>query len=167
MRIRHLKPAVAEADMTPMIDMTFQLIAFFMIVSNFEQMQADERVMLPVDELAVPPESPRQDDIVVNVGFHRDPKTGKKLDEDPFIFYGDAKDGIRIPDSAGYFERERQRQIAIAGQDSLSEVTIVIRADKTVPTGLIQEMMRIAQEVGGGHGFTRFSLKAQKGEDEP
>ena len=70
-------------------------------------------------------------------------------------------------ESAPYFERERVRQVTVSGEESLSEVTIVIRADKEVPTGLIQEMMKIAQEVGGGRGFTRFSLKAQQGEDEP
>lgn len=163
MRIRHAKPEIAQADMTPMIDMTFQLIAFFMIVSNFEQLQADERVKLPADEMAVPPDSPRQDDIVVNVGFIRN-EDGTKADEEPYIF--SAGGPIRILESEPYFRRERDRQVAVHGEPSLSEVTIVIRADRSVPTGLIQEMMRIAQEVGGG-GFTRFSLKAEKGEEEP
>lgn len=54
MRIKRAASSVVEADMTPMIDMTFQLIAFFMIVTNFEQTQADERVKLPADQLARP-----------------------------------------------------------------------------------------------------------------
>lgn len=143
--------------MTPMIDMTFQLIAFFMIVSNFEQMQADERVRLPVDQMAVPPESPRPDDIVVNIGYNRD-KDGVKTSDEPYLFYGD--DQIPLLNTADYFTREKRRQEAI--QQPLEDVTIVIRADKDVPTGLIQEMMRIAQEAG----FSRFSLKAQQGEED-
>ena len=126
-------------------------------------MQADERVKLPIDQLAVTPDSPREDDIVVNVGFLRN-DDGTKSDDEPWIFL--PGQNIRILESAGYFDLERQRQLRLAGEESLSEVTIVIRADTTVPTGLIQEMMRIAQEVGGGQGFTRFSLKAQQGEDE-
>lgn len=169
MRIRHSKPAVAEADMTPMIDMTFQLIAFFMIVTNFEQTQADERVKLPTDELAVPPKTPREDDIVVNVGYLRDEQgnivPNEAGEEGPFIFYGD--DEIDPLNSQRYFERERTRQVALGGPESVQDVTIVIRADADVPTGIIQEMMKIAQQVGGGRGFTKFSFKAKQGEDEP
>ena len=44
-----------EVDMTPMIDVVFQLLAFFMVITNFEQTQADERVKLPRDQLAKPP----------------------------------------------------------------------------------------------------------------
>ena len=46
-----------NVDMTPMIDIVFQLIAFFMVITNFEQTQADERVKLPRDALAKPPEA--------------------------------------------------------------------------------------------------------------
>ena len=49
MRIKSSKPSLVDPDMTPMIDIVFQLIAFFMIVTNFEQTQADERVKLPED----------------------------------------------------------------------------------------------------------------------
>ena len=37
----------AEPDMTPMIDVTFQLIAFFMFVLNFSEVDQDQRVNLP------------------------------------------------------------------------------------------------------------------------
>ena len=39
-------------DMTPMIDVTFQLIAFFMFVLNFSEVDQDQRVNLPSSELA-------------------------------------------------------------------------------------------------------------------
>jgi len=45
----------AEADMTPMIDMTFQLIAFFMVLINFAEDNMDDRVKLPSSELAKVP----------------------------------------------------------------------------------------------------------------
>ena len=58
MKIAKVDPAQAEVDMTPMIDIVFQLIAFFMVITNFENVRADERVKLPKDQLAKPPEEP-------------------------------------------------------------------------------------------------------------
>ena len=37
MRFRSHEPPMAEGDLTPMIDMAFQLIAFFMVLINFTQ----------------------------------------------------------------------------------------------------------------------------------
>ena len=37
--------------MTPMIDVTFQLIAFFMFVLNFSEVDQDQRINLPLSEL--------------------------------------------------------------------------------------------------------------------
>ena len=36
--------SIVEGDLTPMIDMTFQLIAFFMLVINFSDVEQDQRV---------------------------------------------------------------------------------------------------------------------------
>jgi len=55
MKIKAANVAVPEIDMTPMIDIVFQLITFFMVINNFDQNEADERVSLPRDQLAKPP----------------------------------------------------------------------------------------------------------------
>ncbi|MBC7820687.1 MAG: biopolymer transporter ExbD, partial [Planctomycetaceae bacterium] len=55
----------AEMDMTPMMDLTFQLISFFMMVTNFDQTQADERVRLPTDALAKPSEVKVEHELVI------------------------------------------------------------------------------------------------------
>src|SRR5690606_19863288 len=89
MRITRHKSNVIEPDMTPMIDIVFQLIAFFMIVTNFEQTQADERVKLPADELARPPLAPREQELVLNMGFIRTPE-GVPTHQEPLIFRGGA-----------------------------------------------------------------------------
>ena len=47
MKVKSKKPDLAEGDLTPMIDMTFQLIAFFMVLINFSQTESNERVVLP------------------------------------------------------------------------------------------------------------------------
>ncbi|MCA8997942.1 MAG: biopolymer transporter ExbD [Planctomycetaceae bacterium] len=159
MKIKHSKAAVAEADMTPMIDMTFQLIAFFMIVSNFEQTQADERVKLPADQLARPPLAPREKEVVLNIGFLRNDK-GVKLNPDAFVFYGD--ETIRVQDYRPRLAREFEILKRQAGEEKARETTVTIRADGDVPTGQIQELIKMGQEVG----FLKFALKAKAGEDE-
>ena len=47
----------AEGDMTPMIDMTLQLIAFFMILINFSEGDQNQLIRLPASELAKPPDT--------------------------------------------------------------------------------------------------------------
>ena len=78
MKFQKTEPAVAEVDMTPMIDIVFQLIAFFMVISNFEQTQADERVKLPADQLARPAKTKRDNELVLNIGFDRNPDGSRK-----------------------------------------------------------------------------------------
>lgn len=160
MKIKHTKPSIAEADMTPMIDMTFQLIAFFMIVTNFEQTQADERVKLPADQLARPPIAPREQEIVLNVGFLRN-ADGSKASETPYIFYG-GSDDIPIPQYRPRLQREFDIAKRQHGIEKARDTLISIRADGDTPTGLVQELIKMGQEVG----FTKFALKAKSGEEE-
>ena len=86
MRINKSDVALAEVDMTPMIDIVFQLIAFFMVISNFEQTQADQRVRLPEDVLAQPPTVKPAHELVLNVGFIRDEKHNIP-EQGPVVFY--------------------------------------------------------------------------------
>ncbi|MFN7292338.1 MAG: ExbD/TolR family protein, partial [Pirellula sp.] len=52
----NLSSKMAEGDMTPMIDMVFQLIIFFMVLINFSQDDQNEKIKLPSSELAKPAE---------------------------------------------------------------------------------------------------------------
>ena len=58
MKIKSKEVDLAEGDLTPMIDMTFQLIAFFMVLINFSQTETNDRVVLPSSQLVKPPEAP-------------------------------------------------------------------------------------------------------------
>ena len=58
---------ILEGDLTPMIDMTFQLIAFFMVLINFSQTEADQRILLPESELAKPPDRPLEYPITIQL----------------------------------------------------------------------------------------------------
>ncbi len=151
MRIESEKPAVAEVDMTPMIDIVFQLIAFFMVITNFEQTEADERVKLPVDSLARPPKVKAAHELYINIGFERD-KTGNKLLSNPFVFLPGEK--FRVIDYGRKLQQEK-RLYRARGIDP-KEVTIIIRSDAEVPTGLVQELIKLAQDAK----FEKFALKA-------
>lgn len=156
MRFHKHDPYLPDADMTPMIDVVFQLIAFFMVIINFEATQADERVKLPSSDLARPSKVKPDEELVINVGFLRD-ANGDPIDPDPFVFYpGDEK--IRIPDMAARLNLEsRFFQRKSKNPDAPITTTVIIRADADVPTGMIQELIRLCRE----SKFEKFHLKAK------
>jgi len=59
-------PSKTDVDMTPMIDMTFQLITFFVFTLNFSTAVQDERLQLPMSQLAKPAEGPAVDPITLS-----------------------------------------------------------------------------------------------------
>src|SRR5256885_17070089 len=67
MKIKAKGPDFIEIDYTPMIDMTFQLIAFFMILINFSDAEQDQRVQLPSSTLAKPPEGAAETPITIQM----------------------------------------------------------------------------------------------------
>ena len=153
MRFRSPPMPSAEMDMTPMMDVTFQLITFFMMVTNFEQTQADERVRLAADALAKPPEVKVEHELVVNVGYKRG-KDGHKTDLQPFVFLPGEE--LRIPE----YRRRLQQEVRIyqvKGTDP-KDVTVTIRADGDVPTGQVQGFIQMSQELK----FEKFALKAKQ-----
>lgn len=156
MRFKKSEPNVAEADMTPMIDIVFQLVAFFMIVTNFEQTRADERVVLPADDLARPAETVR-DELIVNIGFLRD-KQGEKIDETAYVFVP-GEDPVPLAGYKASLEQEARVATQYEGKQ-LQDITIAVRADQTAPAGLVQDLIKMARDVG----FSSFSLRAVVGE---
>jgi len=149
----------AEVDMTPMIDIVFQLIAFFMVITNFEQTQADERVKLPRDALAKPPEVKPDDSLTLNVGFLRDME-GKKEDSEPWLFNFGGEDQTRPLQCKELLDREVR--LYKGKEIDPKTVVIKIRSDGEVPTGVIQQMIELCQKAG----FETFAMSAMSGEQE-
>jgi len=152
MRIKHSGPSLVEADMTPMIDMVFQLVAFFMIVTNFDQQQADERVKLPSDPLVKPPEVARKLELVLNVGFSRTPE-GEIADPIAKLYFP-GEDGVDA-----MFSRDRINQEGNVSKlrNESKDTVVTIRADADVPTGVVQKLIEFGQDAG----YNKFALKAQ------
>jgi biopolymer transport protein ExbD len=152
---------VAKPEMTPMIDMTFQLIAFFMVVVNFSADDQNERIRLPLSELAIPPEEAQAETRITLQVSCRDEK-GKPLPRSRVIFgtkemeiwqLGDALlVETQVLEARAEDEEERARIVR--------EATIVIRADGAAKTGEVQEVIKICQQ----YKFENFRLRAQQRE---
>lgn len=153
MKFKGSKTEPIEVDMTPMIDIVFQLIAFFMVITNFEQTQADERVKLPKNELAKPPEVKRENLLALNIGYLRD-LNAEKTDETPYVFLpGEAVKLTEMP------KRLRSESLFYKTiKTPLDEVTVQIRADAEVPIGMVQKLIQMCQ--ADDVQFQRFALAA-------
>jgi biopolymer transport protein ExbD len=158
MKFKPANVTAPEIDMTPMIDIVFQLITFFMVITNFDQNEADERVTLPRDQLAKPPVAARKDSFMLNFGYDID-TTGRRLSETPFLFFGDEK--ATLEQVRPRLEQESQFYKTIGTK--MEDITVEIRADASVPAGMVQELIQMCQE--DKIQFQRFALKAtQKSE---
>jgi biopolymer transport protein ExbD len=140
-----LKAKGAEAidiDMTPMIDMTFQLIAFFMILINFSEAEQDQRVQLPASVLAKPPQAPHETPITIQMVRDGQIVMGGQL-------YSDANSIRSLLNNEKYVLESQDR--------SAADATIIIRAHRAAKTGLVQNVVKVCQEVG----FEKFTLRAK------
>ncbi len=157
MRVKSREANVAEVDMTPMIDIVFQLIAFFMVITNFENTRADERVKLPIDAIARPTEAPREKDLVLNIGYVRD-ASGQVSQDSPNALLFNQADGQAYPISEIDPVLQKEAQAFKDEGTKLEDVTVVIRSDAEVPSGQIQELIEKNQAAG----FSLFAVKAQQ-----
>jgi len=142
MRIKKASTGLLEGDLTPMIDMTFQLIAFFMVLINFTQSEQNEKVQLPLSELAKPPEGPLESPITLH------------LTRDATVVIGGQE--IAITSLPPFLIRERNA-LEIQGKTT-DDATVIIRGDKKAATGRVQELIKVCQD----NGFTNFALRAKE-----
>jgi biopolymer transport protein ExbD len=142
MKIKAKGAEQIEIDYTPMIDMVFQLIAFFMILINFSEAEQDQRVQLPASVLAKPPQAPLETPITIQMV-----KSGQ-------IVMG----GQLYPDANSIKPLLNNEKYVLESQDrSASDATIIIRAHRAAKTGLVQNVVKTCQEVG----FEKFTLRAK------
>ncbi|QDU98189.1 ExbD/TolR family protein [Lignipirellula cremea] len=132
---------VLEGDLTPMIDMTFQLIAFFMVLINFAQTEANDKVVLPQSVLAKPPSAVIENAITVHLGVDG---TAVVSDQESEI------DGL-TPVMNREINSLRDQGLGPA------DANIIIRAHKDAPTGKVQKLILKCQSLG----FEQFALRAE------
>ena len=140
-------PAVVGGDMTPMIDMTFQLIAFFMVLINFSDVEQDQRVNLPASELAKPPDTAYDEPLTI------------QMTADEAILFGGQEMSL---DELKIALRREAQLVRAYGDRQLSDVTVVLRADLTARAGRVQEIIKACQDVG----FDTFALRGRQKQSE-
>ena len=142
MRIARKATPPVEADLTPMIDMTFQLIAFFMVLINFSQSEQNDKVVLPTSELAKPVDAPLDFPIIVH------------LTRDGTVVVG----GNEIPiDALRTTMAPELAMLKLEGKTA-ADANIIIRGHQTVPGGRVQDLIKRCQDLG----FERFALRVKE-----
>lgn len=132
MKIIKSKPKkVHEGDLTPMIDMTFQLIAFFMVLINFSQIERSEDILLPDSVLAKPPEAVPKHSVVINLR----PNGAVSLS-------GTAIGNISL--MKPYLDREVED--AARRNIPAGEVSVIIRSHKDTPMKIVQRLISKCQD---------------------
>ena len=142
MRVKQKKPDLAEGDLTPMIDMVFQLIAFFMVLINFAQTESNDKVVLPNSQLVKPPEAPLEYPIILHV----------------------AKDGLVVVSGEDYtadtLPTGLKLELAVIKSENkfATDANVIIRAHKDCAAGDVQEIIRVCQE----ENLENFALRAKE-----
>ena len=150
MKINKRRSQILEADLTPMIDMTFLLIAFFMLIISFSETERDKELALPDSKVARPPDVPPEYQIVINIK----PEAG--LEEPKISFAGLNVIGV---DNIGMFLQDEINAAAGYGDGvPPGEIQVIIRADKTLATQKVQSLMAKCRELE----LVKFSLRAKE-----
>ena len=138
----------AEPNLTPILDMVFQLITFFMLVINFKSAEMDLSLKLPVVGSARPVDTKGQEALLV---LNIDDVGTLKIYNHP------------VANIEKYILAERDKALTVArltpedieaGEEL--PTTIVIRADRATPFKMLNRVIKACQD----NGFRKFALKA-------
>jgi biopolymer transport protein ExbD len=142
-----MEPTEGTPNLTPILDMVFQLITFFMLVINFKSASMDLTLRLPVVGSARPVDHQGEVDLLVlNIN-----KEGE------LNVYGVPKniESYVAGEAQASLLNARRKNSKIQAGDELP-TTVVIRADIKTPFYLLTRVIKACQE----QGFRSFALKA-------
>lgn len=124
MRRRRSSPEEVGFNITPMIDLTFLLLIFFMVTSKLSKEQKKMDIALPLAASAVRPEDLSNRDII-------------NLDPQGVLHVGDHP-----------LSDEQMREHLRARFRASPPLKIYLRADRETPGKRIREFMKLAGEAG-------------------
>ena len=143
----------AKPNLTPILDMVFQLITFFMLVINFKSAALDLSLKLPVVGSARPVDTKGQESLLIlNIDTQGD-----------IIVYGNkkpVKQYIAGEAMAALIGAKRAQPDLEFGQEL--PTMVVIRADRSTPFHALNRVIMECQT----NGFRKFALKAVNREDK-
>ena len=143
MKFAKANTKILEGDLTPMIDMTFQLIAFFMLLISFSEVDRAEEIMLPTSVMAIPPEERPDYQIILNL------EPGGSIK-----FQGQRIDNI---DSLRPILTQEKNNAVREKVNNPADIAVVIRSHEDTPTGLVQKLIVKCQE----EQLESFSLRVK------
>jgi biopolymer transport protein ExbD len=149
----------AEPNLTPILDMVFQLITFFMLVFNFKSAAMDLDLKLPVVGSARPVETQGQEDLLV-LSIGQDPERSKTERKDVYCLkfanhpIANVRDFIANEAQASLMSARLTRDDLKEGKELPTRV--VIRADKRAPFKVVNEVIVACQD----NGYRKFAFKA-------
>jgi len=128
------EPEPLEINMTPMIDVVFLLIVFFMIVVDLTQ-QDIVLLQLPKAEFAVPDKKPEKNRLTVNITWDKKEQVSE----------------IRVKRSVFTLDELKSWMFPIARskiepKTKFSKIPILIRCDKDAPFRKVQEVMQVCAD---------------------
>jgi biopolymer transport protein ExbD len=142
-----------KPNLTPMLDMVFQLVTFFMLVINFKSASLDLNLTLPVVGSARPVDSKGQESLLIlnidnqgNLSVYGRPQPIKEY--------------IAREAKASFVEAKLTQPDIQFGQDL--PTTVVIRADRSTTFKMFYNVLRECQ----ANGFRKFALKARLSKEE-
>jgi len=125
------EPEEMEVDMTPMIDVTFLLIVFFMIVVDLTQ-QDLVLLQLPKSEMGEQDKNPEKNRVTVNVTFDPESLQSEIIVKRQTMTLDELKDHL-YPIAQSKKNKKTK----------FSEIPILIRCDKEAPFRKVQEIMQV------------------------
>jgi biopolymer transport protein ExbD len=143
--------ASAEPNLTPMLDMVFQLVTFFMLVINFKAASLDLSLKLPVVGSAKPVDTKGQEELLILNINSKGKLNVYGMDKDVHTYIAGEAQASRLV--------ARKTRPDIKPGDELP-TTVVVRADKTTPFKLLNIVVKECQD----NGFRKFALKAMNKE---
>jgi biopolymer transport protein ExbD len=144
---------VAEPNLTPLLDMVFQLITFFMLVINFKGASMDMSLKLPVLGSARPLEYHGvYQAMMLNINNKGQVLvTGQVVDIDNFV--KTEANMLKLQLQAAGVKRKEGEEFP---------VPVIIRADKSVHFKELNKVIETCQK----HGYRQFSLSAMTREEQ-
>jgi biopolymer transport protein ExbD len=146
----------AEPNLTPLLDIVFQLITFFMLVINFSQDEYDVRIKLPVAGSARPIDDAdlaAQERLVLNIDSR-----GKLLLNGKELTLAQAIERIKFEAQLYRLNIKTLRGKKVDPGEDLP-TRVVIRGDRETEFAPIYSLISACQ----ASGFRKFDLKAMTG----
>ena len=142
----------AEPNLTPILDMVFQLITFFMLVISFKTASMDPGVRLPVLSSALPDQNETERNFVVlNIDATGNLRVfGEACDLEKYL----ADEAVALRQAAG------PPASTTTSVDCL--LAAVIRADRATPFGELNRILAACKQ----HGFQNVTFKFLEAESQ-